>query len=38
MKATRIGADLIRKGVFRVPEESGYNQGNLQKGLCSSPH
>jgi hypothetical protein len=25
MKKTRIAAELIRKGVFRVLEESGYN-------------
>jgi hypothetical protein len=31
MKRTRIAAELIRKGFFRVPEESGYIENNEER-------
>jgi AAA domain len=39
MKSTRVGAELIRKGAFRVPEESGYSPRAVADGvtrLCNT--
>jgi len=37
MERTRVGAELIRKELFRVPEESGYISDHMAQYLCGHP-